>query len=245
MSGLYKINLIRERVARRRLARARQRVAFAALSLLGVLLFLSMSAYLARQHRADALAEKLTILSQSLARTGFDRGVVQDLNRESLALSARLSTVSDALSQTTSWPGVLTALADSVVESHVVLNDIQSVERNGEVYLLMKGYCREDNPPKTVHGFLNSLGRTEVFDRGVPISIREGPDNRILFDAQARLSLRGPEETLKTLEARRARRVARQPDSAPATEAAHDSDGGGGAKPAPTARPVSLSQNEG
>lgn len=236
MPGQYTINLIRERVVRRRLARAKQRVALVALSLLGALLFLTMSAYLARQHHADTLSEKLTILSQSLARTGFDRGVVQDLNRQSAALSARLNTVGDALSQTTSWPGVLTALAESVVESHVVLSDIHSVARDGEVHLNMKGYCREDNPPKTVHGFLGSLARTEVFDRGVPLSIREGPDKRILFDVQAKLGVRGPEETLKTLEAREARRVARLPDSVPETAAS---------RPAPPPKPVSLSQNGG
>lgn len=191
MACQFQVNLIREEMARRRMVLVRRQVLAVSLILFGALQLFSLSIYFARNYQAATLSRKLQLRARTVTNGGLNGDLVQNLNRQSNALKTQLTTVSNVLKGTTSWPAVLVALAQSAKEANVSIRRADALPRGDGAVLAVEGACSARQPARTVQNFLDAVSRRPEFIGGTLLSMRL--DERVggvVFDADLLLAPR-------------------------------------------------------
>ena len=181
MALCYRINLIREEVARRQSQQAMLQLVTISLLIFALMSAVTLAVYFVREYQITVAHRRMRFLVQKVEGEGVEFGKVEGLRKESRRLDAELGFVTEVVRNSASWAEMLAWLGECVGSSAIRVGKIRSEALGSDVSVHIEGVCVSDRPMKSMHAFMEAVAKHEGFGAGRIGNLSEVSENALNF----------------------------------------------------------------
>ena len=181
MALRYRINLVRDEVARRQSQQAMLHLVTVSLLIFALMSAVTLAIYFVREYQTIVAHRRMRFLVQKVEGEGVEFAKVEELREESRRLDAELGFVTEVVRNSASWAEVLAWLGECVGSGAIRVGKIRSEALGSDVSVHIEGVCVSDRPMKSMHAFMEAIAEHEGFGSGRIGALSEVAEHALNF----------------------------------------------------------------